>query len=367
MGRPIQADQSVWFDLDNSPHVPLFVPIIQELRARGIDVLVTAREHSQTVDLLHLYGMTATFDVVGRHYGGGKFNKLKGTFLRAAELVRHVRKTGKQIAVAVSHGSRSMVLAARWLNVPVITMYDYEYTETTIFNRLSDIVLTPDALPENVLDKIGVPKRKRRRHEGLKEEVYIRRFSFDPDLRESFLNESGLKLADDSVLVAVRPPATTANYHDPKAEKILRAVLRHIAICDRATAVIAPRTREQAAEIEDLTGQERLPQDRFVILAKAVNGLDLAFASDLLISGGGTMNREAALLGVSVYSIFSGRLGSVDAQMEHDGLITFVRSESEVGKIKLVRRDRLATRPPVISDRVERFVIEQINSFLQTT
>jgi uncharacterized protein len=354
----------VWIDVDNSPHVPLFVPIIKHFRSQEVSVILTARDHSQTIELLDLHGLGGTYEIIGKHYGGNKINKLYGLFARARQLARYIRKSGVKPAVAISHGSRSMVLAGRWLKVPIITMYDYEHTETSIFNRLSDRVLVPAAIPDKVLDSIGLKSNRRKKHQGLKEEVYLRHFAEDPEFRERLASEIGLSLGDRTVLVVLRPPATTANYHDPKSEELFREILDHINHSDNTAAVIVPRTVGQKRDIEHLIAEKRYPGDRFAVLKHAVSGLDLADAADLMISGGGTMNREAVLLGVPVYSIFSGKLGSIDARMEEDGLIIFIRQPADVSKIKLRQRRRSLKSRPVITDRVERFVTEQINSFL---
>ncbi|MEO7540277.1 MAG: DUF354 domain-containing protein [Pyrinomonadaceae bacterium] len=361
--------RAIWIDLDNSPHVPLFAPIIGHYRDRGVEVMLTARDHAQTIELLELAGLDGTFAVIGHHYGKGKLNKVRGLLVRARQLVKHIRSVRDRdvrIAAAISHGSRSMVLAARWLGIPAVTMYDYEFTETSVFNRFSDRVLVPAGIPDKVLDAIGLPVNKRRKYEGIKEELYVREFAPTPWFRERFLTEHGFDQSDASTLVVLRPPATTANYHSDKSDDLLATILKRLLTIDNVFTVVIPRTSQQADEITGLINPEPPDSDRFLILDTAVDGLDLAFGSDLLISGGGTMNREAALLGVPVYSIFAGRQGALDRQMEADGLITFVRDQNDVDRIKLTKRGS-PTDPPFsngLTDRVERFVIEQLDEYL---
>ena len=356
--------KTIWFDLDNSPHVPLFAPIIKQYRESGIDVLLTARDHSQTIELLNLHGLDGTFDVIGKHYGKSKLNKVRGLIERAVQLrshVKRVRQNGAKISVAVSHGSRSMVLAAKWLGIPVITMYDYEHTETTIFNRFSDRVLVPDRIPDAVLDGIGLSPAKRVKYPGIKEELYVRNFEPTASFRDDLLN-LGRDLSE-WVLAVVRPPATTANYHSEKSELLFEEILRLLTTTPNVFTIVVPRTLEQGEAVRTLIGEIN-SWASCLILETAVDGLNLAYAADLLISGGGTMNREAALLGVPVYSIFAGRLGSLDAQMENEGLISFVREIADVTKIKLVKRARNAPHDSILTDRVESFVKQHINSFL---
>lgn len=359
---------AIWIDLDNSPHVPLLAPIVNHYRSRGTTVLLTARDHAQTLELLDLSGLGGTFTVVGRHYGKGKLNKIRGLLVRAVQLRDHVKNTAgnNQVAVALSHGSRSMVLAARWLGIPVLTMYDYEFTETTIFNRFSERVLVPAEISGAVLDEIGLPEAKRAGYAGIKEELYLRGFSPTSGFRQRFLAEQGISGGDHAILAVLRPPATTANYHSTASEDILKAILSRLLASPGVFTVIVPRTPEQAREIGDIAVTMSEGAKRFSILDRAVDGLELAFASDLLISGGGTMNREAALLGVPVYSIFAGRQGSLDAAMEAEGKIKFIRTPADVADIVLAKREpgRYQSR---LTDRVERFVIDQLDAYLQRT
>lgn len=355
-------EKAIWIDLDNSPHVPLFVPIIRHYRKLGVEVILTARDHSQTIDLLELYGLGGTYTVIGSHYGKSKINKIRGLLVRSKQLVANINKQRRGVSVALSHGSRSMVLAAKWLKIPVVTMYDYEFTETSIFNRFSDKVLVPDRIADKVLDEIKLPEQKRVKYPGIKEELYVSKSEPTPNFRQGFFEKNGIDSWDKKVLAVLRPPATTANYHSEKSEVLLDDILHFLLSDAHVVTVVVPRTNEQAKDIRAKLTNKPDATDRCVILDEAVDGLDLAFAADLLISGGGTMNREAALLGVPVYSIFAGRQGALDRQMESEGLITFIRDARDLAKIRLERRKTHDAN--TLTDRVERFVIEQIDRYL---
>jgi predicted glycosyltransferase len=353
---------AIWIDLDNSPHVPLFAPVIRYFRGNGVDVILTAREHSQTVELLDLAGFAGTYTIIGRHYGKGRINKVRGLVARSKQLVSHINDQRKHVSVAVSHGSRSMVLAARWLKAPVLTMYDYEFTETTLFNRFSTRVLVPDAIPDAVLEEVGLPPAKRVKYPGIKEELYVKGFEPDLEFRSKFLREHHRAGDEAKVLVTLRPPATTANYHSEKSEVLFDDLLHMLVGDGHVLTVIVPRTHEQTADIAERISNVAGAGERCILLDSAVDGLQLTNASDLVISGGGTMNREAALLGVPVYSIFAGRQGALDRQMESDGRITFIRDARDLSKIRFERRDNGLHQP--LTDRVERFVISEIEKFL---
>jgi uncharacterized protein len=355
--------KSIWIDLDNSPHVPLFAPIVRHYRAQGLEVVLTARDHSQTIELLDLHGFAGRFKIIGHHYGGNRLAKSWGLIVRASKLVSYIANLKARPSVAVSHGSRSMVVAARWLRIPVLTMYDYEFTETGIFNRFSEKVLVPDRIPDDVLGSMGLSPKKRVKYPGIKEELYVRRFEPTIGTRRGLLEKFGVSDTRASVLAVVRPPATTANYHSEKSEVLLDDILHFLFNASEVFTLVVPRTKEQAEQIRAHVSVLPDADQKCGLLDEPVDGLDLAFASDLLVSGGGTMNREAALLGVPVYSIFAGRQGALDRGMEAEGLITFIRDARDLSKIRLERRDRSRGVKP-LTDRVEKSVIEQIDAFL---
>jgi len=299
--------------------------------------------------------------MIGRHYGAGTMNKVRGLVVRSKHLISHVNEQKKHISVAVSHGSRSMVLAARWLKVPALTMYDYEFTETRLFNHFSTRVLVPDAIPDAVLDEIGLASDKRVKYPGIKEELYVSHFKPDVQFRTGFLAEHGHHNDNEKVLVTLRPPATTANYHSGKSDALFDDLLHFLLNAEHVIMVIVPRTHEQTAAIAGKIANVADAGGQCILLDSAVDGMQLTYASDLLISGGGTMNREAALLGVPVYSIFAGRQGALDRKMEEDGKITFIRDARDISKIRLEKRDAAAPTP--LTDRVEKFVISEIEKF----
>lgn len=354
---------AIWIDVDNSPHVPLFVPIVKRCQQMGRPVVLTARNHAQTVELLHNAGLSGAFEVIGEHGGKSKVKKILGLLQRAAALAAYVeaqQKRGLRISVALSHGSRTMVLAAKRLRIPVITMYDYEYTETFIFNTLSDRVLIPHRIPDVTLDKIGLKAHKRLKYEGFKEELYLNYYEPDAAFWQKVESENSITIDQSKVIVTLRPPASSANYHNEQSDKLLFALLKKLLSRADVFTVILPRTHDQQAEIEHVIQSAGLDRTRALIPKRAVNGLDLAHYSDLLISGGGTMNREAALLGVPVYSIFAGKQGALDADMEAHGMIRFIRAISDIEKIELCKRTP-ASSPYRITTKVEDTVMQELN------
>lgn len=314
----------IWFDLDNSPHVPLFRPIFQQLQSLDFPFYVTARDFAQTKDLLDLYHIKHT--LIGKHAGKSKIKKILNLLHRSSLLTKNIKCL--PIRLAVSHGSRTQLLAAKRTGIPSIVMLDYEYTETKIFNYFSRYVLVPSYIPSERLREVGFNEEKILRYNGFKEELYLKDFIPDPNFRQT------LGVSDSDVFVVIRPPSLTANYHDKRSESILLALLRRLSESSGVVVSLVCRTQEDRNLIDSKLHNMKNIQ----YLTKVVDGLQLVYAADVVISGGGTMNREAALLGTDVYSIFSGRKPYLDLFLMEQGRLRFIEKESDILNIKLQRQ-----------------------------
>ena len=316
----------IWIDLDNTPHVPFFEPILEELRARGYPVLVTARDAFQVCALAERKGLACVR--VGRHHGKNRFAKAAGLAYRALQLAPHVLR-GRP-TLGVSHGSRSQLLLGNWLRLPTVLIEDYEHSRFPI-GMHPTWIMAPDVIPDVSL--VGNHDRIRK-YPGIKEDVYA--WKLQPDL--SLLRELGLAPTD--LIVTVRPPATEAHYHNPESERLFTRFMDRAAATPGLRVVLLPRNARQAAAIRQQAPQW-FADRKTVIPADALDGLNLIWYSDLVVSGGGTMNREAAALNVPVYSIFRGTIGAVDRHLCAEGRLILIASLADVDeKIQLVRRPR---------------------------
>jgi uncharacterized protein len=304
-------------DLTNSPHVLVMRPLIQIMREDGHDVKVTARDFAQTLELCDRFGIDHT--AVGHHRGGRLASKGLGLVSRSAALLRWAR--GRRFDVAIGHGSNDISVAAKLLRIPSATAFDYEFANAQhqVNCRLCRIVMVPAAIPPERLARFGAGPAKLRRYEGLKEEYYLA--DFEPD--EAVLADLGL--TRERPLVVVRTPPEVSLYHRFE-NPIFPRVLERLAAQDAQTVVL-PRTRTQREEIVRL--------GRFTIPERAVDAQSLVSFSDLVISAGGTMNREAVALGTPVYTTFEGRLGAVDERLLREGRL---RKLDDPGEIQVERR-----------------------------
>ncbi len=318
--------KKVWIDIDNSPHVPFFLPIIRELEKHDIELLLTARNMYQVCELLEFFDLRCK--VVGGHYGKNKILKVVSNCVRAVELFPVVTEARPHLAV--SHGARAQMLVGKALGIPTLMMHDYEFSTKTWFLE-ADWVLMPDVIPDGVMSKkVG----RVLRYPGLKEDVYVPSFQPDP----SILAE--LEISAEEMIVTLRPPATEAHYHNPESEVLFVETVRLLASYPNVRVVTLPRNARQGQQLRS-QWSELIASGRMVIPSSPVNGLNLIWFSDLVVSGGGTMNREAAALGVPVYSIFRGKIGAVDRYLVQQGRLVLLESVRDVQtKIKLVRWTR---------------------------
>lgn len=317
----------VWIDLTAPAHVLVFRPLIDLLRQRGADVEVTSRRYGQTVQLLERHGIDAA--LLGEHGGGSRTGKLTALASRLPALVRWARP--RRFEIALAHGSHELTLAARLLGVPSSTTFDYEWAtvQHQLGCRAATRVAVPESIPPERLRRYGLRPPKLLRYPGLKEEYYLAGFEPDP----AALNE--LDLGRDRILVVVRPPAEIAAYHLGVANTLFPALLERLGRADDATTVVIPRTDEQRESIA------RLGLRSLVVPAGAVDAQSLIAFADLVVSAGGTMNREAVALGVPVYTTFSGRLGGVDEALIRAGRL---RPLEDAASLPLVQRASAGTR-----------------------
>ena len=320
----------VWVDLTAAAHVLVFRPLVQLLRERGADVSITTREYGQTRELTELHGLDA--QVIGRHGGRSAFGKARAEVGRVAALRRFAR--GRRFDVALAHGSHDLTLTARSLGIRSATTFDYEFAwlQHQLGCRAATRVVVPDAIPSERLARYGVRPPKLHTYPGLKEEYYLADFEPDPRVLEQAGADPG------RILVVLRPPPDVSLYHRG-TNPLFPETLAAIGAREDVHAVVLPRTDEQRDRVRTLGLPSVLVPDR------ALDAQSLIALSDLVVSAGGTMNREAVALGVPVYTTFRGRLGGVDERLIAEGRL---RPLADPRGLPLRKRD------PAAAERVRR-------------
>ena len=294
----------VWIDLTNAPHVLVLAPLVRVLEARGATVELTARPYGQTAELAAMHGLKVA--EIGSHGGRSRIGKGRA----AAERVHALRRWAKSrnFDVGLAHGSTDQPVVARLLGFPAVTMFDYEGARLQhgVNCRLASRVLIPDAIPVEAITAHGAHASQVVRFPGLKEEYALWGFQADPSVRES------LGVRTDALLAIMRPPPELALYHRTD-NPLFDQVLATLSADPRVDQVVLPRTAEQGAAVRALN----LP--RVIVPEHAVDARSLVATADLVISAGGTMNREAVVLGTPVWTTFAGTLGAVDRALIADG------------------------------------------------
>src|SRR6185503_10811522 len=321
----------IWIDLANSPHVPFFRALIPEFVAQGHQVEITARDFAQTVELATTAGMMP--HVIGGH-GGGKLTGKAGNLVgRAAALRKWARDRGFDLAV--SHNSYAQISAAAALGIRSVTLMDYEHQPANhLAFRLASKVIVPRAFPSAELKKYGASLRKVARYDGLKEDVYLAEFTPDPKFAQVLRD---LGVPGEDVLVVARPPAHEALYHRFENE-LFEDMLTHLNSQPGVKTVLLPRTVAQRADYE----ARKLPNT--IMPREALDGANLVAAADLVVSAGGTMNREAAALGVPAASIYAGKWAAIDEQLVAEGRLQKIASREDIDSLIVQKKTSTAPR-----------------------
>jgi uncharacterized protein len=337
----------IWVDVANSPHVPLFVPVVRRLREEGHDVVLTARDHAQTVPLA-----TDAWDdvrVIGGASAAGRARKAAGIARRALELRRFARRAKPD--VALSHGSYAQIAGACAARVPAVTMMDYEHQPANHLSfRLARRVIVPTTFPEEALKRFGARPGKVVRYEGFKEELYLSEL----DNGTSVLDDLGVPR--EAVVAVLRPPPEGALYHrggNDRFEEVFTFLERK----EDVEIVLLPRGPEQRA---------RYAGRRVTVPDRPVDGTALLAAADLVVGGGGTMTREAALLETPTYTVFLAELAAVDAELIRRGLIVDLREPG--GRPAVEKRSTAARRGArERSDGIYRVIMRTVGEVVRET
>jgi len=318
----------IWFDADNAPHVLVMKPLAAQLERSGHRVVFTARDRSSTRALLDLHGLE--YILVGGGSRRGLAGKVSSTLRRAMELARIGRRLGAD--VSFGHGSRALPIASALAGVPSVTMYDYEWVDPTIFNIFCRSILLPAVIGPGRAAEAGISKRRMQFFDGYKEELYLSGWTPDPSARAILGPDEGM------IRVLVRPPAVMAHYHAAQSQEICRDLLDLLYAMSGVQIVLIPR------EGSGLPAA-RPGGARILVPERAVDGPSLLWNMDLVAGGGGTMTREAAVLGVPSVSFFMGRQGRVDESLAADGRLALL----EPGGVNALRIGKRRSEPHVPS------------------
>jgi uncharacterized protein len=324
----------IWIDLANSPHVPFFRSLTNEFIQRNHEIVVTARAFAETVELAEAAGFTP--QVIGGH-GGGKLSGKAGNLVqRALALASWAR--GRDLDLAVSHNSYSQVLAARALSLKTVTLMDYEHQPANhLAFRLASRVIVPQSFPEAALTRFGAHPAKVRRYSGLKEDVYLADFQSDPEFEKQL---SKLGIVGEDILVTVRPPASQALYHRFENE-LFDQLIKRLLATPSVKVILLPRNDSQRKAYSMQSGSG------LILPPGPIDGGNLIASSDLVVSAGGTMNREAAALGIPAASIYLGEWAALDQELVDAGRLRRLSTPEDVRDLPIQKKGPIKARRAV--------------------
>jgi uncharacterized protein len=336
----------IWIDLANSPHVPFFRALIPEFVARGHQIEITARDFAQTVELAMNAGLTP--HVIGGHGGGSITGKAGNLIGRAAALRKWARDRGFELAL--SHNSYAQIAAAAALGIKSVTLMDYEHQPANhLAFRLASRVIVPRSFPAAELRRFGASMRKVKRYDGTKEDVYLAEFVPDPAFAETLRR---LGVASEDLLVVARPPAREALYHRFENE-LFDELLTRLSTRQDMKIILLPRSGAQRAEYE------KRKLGNLIMPGAALDGANLIASADLVISAGGTMNREAAALGVPAASIYAGKWAAIDEELVNEGRLKRLSSREEIESLMVEKKPSAKPRHArAVKAEIARLILE---------
>jgi predicted glycosyltransferase len=333
--------------------VPFFRALIPEFKKNGVEVEITARDFAQTIEMAEAAGLAPVR--VGEHGGRALSAKAGNLVGRAAALRKWAR--GRQFLLAVSHNSYAQVLAARLLSIRSVTLMDYEHQPANhLAFRFANCVIVPHAFPQSALERCGAGARKVRRYGGTKEDVYLADFEPDPRFSETLLE---FKIKPAEVLVVVRPPARDALYHRFDNE-LFNQLLDRLSLRPEVKTILLARTEAQRSLYEERAG------DNLILPRRALDGANLIAAADLVISAGGTMNREAAALGVPAATIYAGRWAAIDEELVREGRLTHISTSADLEALPIVKKGAAHRRQALhVREEVAKLILNELSVVLR--
>jgi predicted glycosyltransferase len=307
----------IWIDFSTAPDPLFFRPIARRLRELGYGVWTTAREYGETVSIAGQCGFQS--EVVGEHGGRSTSGKAWQIARRAALLTARARR--RRPRLALSFNSYAQAIAARAAGLPFVTVADYEYQPANhLAFRLARTIMVPRGFDPEMLRRQGAGSDRVMFFDGLKEDVTLEGFTPDPTF-PARLAALGVRPGD--VVVTMRPAATSSAYHRFSNDWFYE-VLAFVAAQPGVSVVVLPRYPSQADRVR------ALDRSNIVVPPAVLDGLNLVHSSDAVISGGGSMNREAVVLGTPAYTVFAGRMAGVDRSLIGEGRMAELRRPEDL-------------------------------------
>ena len=285
----------IWIDLTNAPHVRFFKNIIEYFQDQGDEVIVTGRKFGDIHKLMDLFGFE--FISIGKH-GVTLGQKIEESTLRAHELSKLIIK--EKPDVAISKHSIELPRVTFGLNIPSVYVLDNEHAlaANKLTLPLCNRIIMPQAIDMWTLLRVGADPNKIISYKGTSEIIHFKNFEYN----ENIFEDLELNLKKEKTIL-MRPEPSLASYLDADCKKSVLSPVVDI-LEEHANILVIPRFKEQEEIFCDY--------ENVTIIKPPVDTFSLIKKCDLIIGAGGTMNREAAIVGTPVISCYPGKTLSVD-------------------------------------------------------
>lgn len=287
----------IWIDIQLPPGTQFFRPFISEFSEYG-EICVTARDCAETVGLLENFGIKHY--VVGSEKSTISMVKVLNTIKRSLNLYQKV----KNFDVCFALGNLHSIYVSKMKGKLCINFMDNELGLKGISERrsafdfgvvksqtwLADAIIVPSVFPLEGLVADGMKRERIFTFNGLKEDVYLA--DYKPN--SSILAE----IPFDNYIV-IRPESS-AIYKENVPSLIPKLTKRLVS--EEFNIIYLPRNMKDVEMVQNLRASGRI-----FIPERPLNGLDLCYFSQAVLSGSGTITREAVCMGKKAVSFFPGK------------------------------------------------------------
>lgn len=329
--------KTIWFDITNVPHVNFLLPIINRYKGQ-YNYVFSIRDFAETKGLFEMK-IPYPYIIIGKHEGGNKVKKILGV----AKRIHLLNKQIPDFDIKISVGGDASCIVAKLRGKKSITFDDNEKAPNWRYAPFSDLAFWPKAIPTDVLRK-QLFKKNLYQYDGYKEDMYLA--DYVPD--EHFIDILPWK---DYVIV--RPENINANYVEGNSS-IVPSLLRELKKLNK-NVLFLPRYEFDRKYAEGF--------DNIFIPNGAINGLDACFYAEAVLTGAGTMAREAACLGIPAVSFFAGkRLLTVDQSLINQGKMFFSRDAEAI--VDFLSKSKRSSIDVGRCKKVQTEILNKLDSFL---
>jgi len=334
----------VWIDITNTPQVHFLLSVKKMLSEKYIDFTFTVRDFSEARDLLGKYVGNDDLKFTTSTYGKTSIEKIKSVLSR----YYCIRSLHLNYDLSLSCGSDGAIWYSFFNRKRSIAFGDNDTAKQWTYSRFVDFAFFPNAIDSETLNRQGL-KKKFYRYSGYKEDIYVSYYKPDREFKNNIPFEK---------YIVVRPENIHANYLKNRSViSIVPSLLTKLS-GKGYNIVFLPRYQEDRKYSDGISN--------IYIPENPLNGLDLCYYADAVLTGAGTFAREAACLGIPAFSFYAGKeLLAVDKRLIKEGKIYYSRNTADlVEKVaKSSKNEPVFSRSIAVREELKEKLLDVIDSF----